>query len=75
MATHATPGSEVPDARAGDAPPPQTHQAGLQGRESELRLIAACLDKVASGSGGVIVIEGASGSARAGLLLEGVPRR
>jgi DNA-binding CsgD family transcriptional regulator/tetratricopeptide (TPR) repeat protein len=72
MATQVTPGKEVPDTRAGGATSPRAHQAGIQGRESELRLIGARLDKVASGSGGVIVVEGASGIGKSRLLLEGV---
>src|SRR6266581_3628910 len=72
MATQATPGNEVPDTRAGGATSPPAHQAGIQGRESELRLIAELLDELASGSGGVIVVEGASGIGKSRLLLEGV---
>jgi len=49
-----------------------THQAGIQGRESELRLVGALLDEVASGSGRVIVVEGASGIGKSRLLLEAV---
>jgi DNA-binding CsgD family transcriptional regulator len=51
---------------------PPADQAGIQGRESELRLIGGLLDKVAAGSGGVIVVEGASGIGKSRLLLEGV---
>jgi len=47
-------------------------QAGIQGRDSELRLIGGLLDKVASGSGGVVVVEGASGIGKSRLLLEAV---
>ena len=72
MATEATPGNEVSDIRAGGATSPRVNQAGIQGRESELRLIAGLLDEVASGSGGVIVVEGASGIGKSRLLLEGV---
>jgi DNA-binding CsgD family transcriptional regulator/tetratricopeptide (TPR) repeat protein len=72
MATQATPGNAVPDIRAGRATSPQAHEAGIQGRESELRLIGGLLDEVASGSGGVIVVEGASGIGKSRLLLEGV---
>ena len=72
MATQATPGKEVPDTRAGGATSPQADQAEIQGRESELRLISGLLDEVASGSGGVIVVEGASGIGKSRLLLEGV---
>src|SRR6266566_1375497 len=72
MATQATPGNEVPNIRAGGAMSPRAHQAGIQGRESELRLIGARLDEVAGGSGGVIVVEGASGIGKTRLLLEAV---
>ena len=72
MATQATSPSEAPEIRAGGATLPRAHQAGIQGRESELRLIGGLLDKVASGSGGVIVVEGASGIGKTRLLLEGV---
>lgn len=72
MASQATPGIDLPDIRAGGARPPGALRAGIQGRESELRLIGALLDEVASGSGGVIVIEGASGIGKSRLLLEGV---
>ena len=72
MATQATPGNEVPDIRAGGATSPRAYQAGIQGRESELRLIGGLFDEVASGSGGVIVVEGASGIGKSRLLLESV---
>jgi DNA-binding CsgD family transcriptional regulator/tetratricopeptide (TPR) repeat protein len=72
MATQATPGNEVPDIRAGGTTSPRVNQAGIQGRESELRLIGQLLDEVASGSGGVIVVEGASGIGKSRLLIEGV---
>src|SRR3989442_13364232 len=72
MATQATPGNEVPDIRAGGAMSPRAHQAGIQGREAELRLIGARLDEVAGGSGGVIVVEGASGIGKTRLPLEAV---
>jgi len=72
MATQATPGNEVPNIRAGGAMSPRAHQAGIQGRESELQLIGARLDEVAGGSGGVIVVEGASGIGKTRLLLEAV---
>jgi DNA-binding CsgD family transcriptional regulator/tetratricopeptide (TPR) repeat protein len=60
------------DIRAGGATSPGAHPAGIQGRESELRLIGARLDEVASGSGDVIVVEGASGIGKTRLLLEAV---
>src|SRR5258705_5221198 len=72
MATQATPSNETADIRAGRATSPGVHQAGRQGRESELRLIGGLLDEAASGSGGVIVVEGASGIGKSRLLLEGV---
>ncbi len=72
MATAQTPGNERPDIRAGGATSPGAHQAGIQGREAELRLIGGLLDEVASGSGGVIVVEGVSGIGKSRLLLEGV---
>jgi DNA-binding CsgD family transcriptional regulator len=72
MTTQATPGNEVPDFRAGGGTLPGAHQAAIQGRESQLRLIGGLLDDVASGSGGVIVVEGASGIGKSRLLLEGV---
>ncbi|MDP9244937.1 MAG: AAA family ATPase [Chloroflexota bacterium] len=72
MATHATPGNEGFDIRVGGASSPRAHPAGIQGRESELRLISRLLDKIASGSGGVIVVEGASGIGKTRLLFEGV---
>src|SRR5260221_13856669 len=72
MATQATPGNERPDIRAGGATSPVAHQAGIQGREAELRLIGGLLDEVASGSAGVIVVEGASGIGKSRLLLEGI---
>src|SRR5258705_13993122 len=72
MTTQATPGNAVPDTRADGATSPRVHQAGIQGRESELRLIGDRLDEVASGSGGVIVVEGVSGIGKSRLLLEGV---
>jgi DNA-binding CsgD family transcriptional regulator/tetratricopeptide (TPR) repeat protein len=71
MATAANPGNEEASIRAGAASP-GAHQAGIQGRESELRLIGGLLDTVASGSGGVVVVEGASGIGKTRLLLEGV---
>ena len=72
MATQVNPGNAVPDSRDGGATSPRAHQAGIQGRESELRLIGARLDKVAAGFGGVIVVEGASGIGKSRLLLEAV---
>jgi len=72
MAIQATPGSEMADKRAGSASSPGALQAGIQGRESELRLIGSLLDAVAFGSGAVIVVEGASGIGKSRLLLEGV---
>jgi len=72
MATQATPGNEVPDIRSGGATSPRARQAGIQGRELELRLIGGLFDEVASGSGGVIVVEGASGIGKSRLLLESV---
>ena len=72
MATQATPRKAVPDIRAGGATSPQAHEAGIQGRAAELRLIGGLLDEVDSGSGGVIVVEGASGIGKSRLLLEGV---
>jgi DNA-binding CsgD family transcriptional regulator len=72
MATAETPGNERPDIRAGGATSPGAHQAGIQGREVELRLIGGLLDEVVAGSGGVIVVEGVSGIGKSRLLLEGV---
>ncbi|MEA2549829.1 MAG: hypothetical protein QOE42_2427, partial [Chloroflexota bacterium] len=72
MAIKATPVTVVPDIRSGAARSPGPLQAGIQGRESEIGLIGALLDSVVSGSGGVIVIEGASGIGKSRLLLEGV---
>jgi len=72
MATQATPGNEVPDTRAGGATLPGAHRAGIQGRESELRTIGERLDEVVSGSGRVIVVEGASGIGKSRLLLEAI---
>jgi DNA-binding CsgD family transcriptional regulator len=72
MATQPTPGSVGPDARAGGASSPRADQAGIQGREAELRLIGGLLDGVAAGSGGVVVVEGASGIGKTRLLLEAV---
>ena len=72
MAIKATPVTVVPDIRSGGARSPGPLQAGIQGRESEIGLIGALLDSVVSGSGGVIVIEGASGIGKSRLLLEGV---
>ena len=70
MATQATPGNKVPDIRVGGASSPRAHPAVIQGRESELRLIGRLLDKISSGSGGVIVVEGASGIGKTRLLFE-----
>jgi len=53
MATQATPGNERPDIRAGGATSPGAHQAGIQGREAELRLIGGLL--VATGFTLVVV--------------------
>ncbi|MDP9270359.1 MAG: AAA family ATPase, partial [Chloroflexota bacterium] len=72
MATVPTPANEAPDTRADGARSPGAHQPGIQGRESELRLIGEHLDEVASGSGRVIVVEGASGIGKTRLLLEAV---
>jgi len=72
MGTVPTPANEAPDTRVGAARPPGALQAGIQGRDSELRLIGGCLDEVASGSGRVIVVEGASGIGKTRLLLEAV---
>jgi len=72
MVTVPTPASEAPATPAGRARSQGAHQAGIQGRESELRLIGGCLDEVASGSGRVIVVEGASGIGKTRLLLEAV---
>src|SRR4029077_7441423 len=72
MATQAAPGNQAPDIRAGGVRAPGAHQAGIQGRESELRTIGGSLGEVACGSGGVIVVEGASGIGKSRLLLEGV---
>src|SRR6476620_7699517 len=72
MVTVPTPASDAPDTRADGARGPGAHEAGIQGRESELRLIGGCLDVVASGSGRVIVVEGASGIGKTRLLLEAV---
>jgi DNA-binding CsgD family transcriptional regulator/tetratricopeptide (TPR) repeat protein len=72
MATQATPGNEALDIRAGGASAPRAHQAGIQGRESELRLIGARLGELAAGSGSVIVVEGGSGIGKTRLLLEAV---
>jgi DNA-binding CsgD family transcriptional regulator/tetratricopeptide (TPR) repeat protein len=72
MATPATPGNELSPARARTTGSPQAHEAGIQGREPELQLIGELLDQVAVGSGGVIVVEGASGFGKTRLLLEGV---
>jgi DNA-binding CsgD family transcriptional regulator/tetratricopeptide (TPR) repeat protein len=72
MATQATPGNKVPDTGAGGATLPGAHRAGIQGRESELRMIGERLDEVVSGSGRVIVVEGASGIGKSRLLLEAI---
>jgi hypothetical protein len=72
MATQATPGTEALDIRAGGASAPRAHQAGIQGRESELRLIGARLGDLAACSGSVIVVEGASCIGKTRLLLEAV---
>src|SRR5207253_3775291 len=72
MGTVPTPGNETSDAPAGGARAQGAHAAGIQGREAELRLIGARLDEAASGSGRVIVVEGASGIGKTRLLLEAV---
>ena len=72
MGTVPTPTNEAPETRSGATRSLTMHQAGIQGRESELRLIGARLDEVASGSGRVIVVEGASGIGKSRLLLEAV---
>lgn len=72
MATQAAPGNQAPDIGAGGVGAPGGHQAGIQGRASELRTIGRLFDAVASGSGGVVVVEGASGIGKSRLLLEGV---
>ena len=72
MVTVPTPGNEAPDIREGDARSSGAHPTAIQGREPELRLIGARLDEVASGSGDVIVVEGASGIGKTRLLLEAV---
>jgi len=72
MGTAPTRGDDEREVRAGGARALAAHPAGIQGRESELQLIGACLDEVASGSGGVIVVEGASGIGKTRLLLEAV---
>src|SRR5690242_2841465 len=61
MTTRLGPEAEAPDVPAGGVSTPPTQKAGIQGRESELTLIAELLDEVASGSGGVLVVEGPSG--------------
>src|SRR6266567_268900 len=72
MGTVPTPANEAPDTPGGATTSPRTHQPGIQGREPELRLIGERLDEVASGSGRVIVVEGASGIGKTRLLLEAV---
>jgi DNA-binding CsgD family transcriptional regulator/tetratricopeptide (TPR) repeat protein len=72
MATRPAAGNEAPALRAGGVSSPRAHQGGIQGRESELRLIGARLDELAAGSGSVIVVEGASGIGKSRLLLESV---
>ena len=72
MAIQTTPGIETADLGADDWAWSQGHPAGIQGRASELGLIGELLDRVASGSGGVMVVEGPSGIGKSRLLLEGV---
>src|SRR5437899_426954 len=72
MGTVPTPTNEARDTSAGAASSLRAPHAAIQGRESELRLIGARLDEVASGSGRVIVVEGASGIGKSRLLLEAV---
>ena len=42
----------------------------IRGRDAELRVIARCLDLVASGSGAVAVIEGQAGMGKSRLVAE-----
>jgi DNA-binding CsgD family transcriptional regulator/tetratricopeptide (TPR) repeat protein len=72
MGTAPTPTNEAPGTRAGSARSPGAHQAAIQGRASELLLIGERLDDVVSGSGRVIVVEGATGMGKSRLLLEAV---